>query len=247
MSELTILATVNGVNITDSDVDAFISTLPAQQQAYAGNPQFRKQCLDQVIAVHLFAKYGEETKLEETEEFQEALARAKRDLYAQLTIKKILSEVEVTEEEMKAFYEANPQHFRKPESVSAKHILVADEEACKAVLDSIENGEKTFEDAAKEKSTCPSGARGGDLGSFGRGQMVKEFEDAAFAAEIGKVVGPVKTQFGYHLIKVEAKTEASVAPFEEVAEQIGMNLAQKKQSEIYTAKVTELRAKYMGE
>ena len=247
MSELTILATVNGINITDSDVDAFISTLPAQQQAYAGNPQFRKQCLDQVIAVHLFAKYGEETKLEETEEFQEALARAKRDLYAQLTIKKILSEVEVTEEEMKAFYEANPQHFRKPESVSAKHILVADEEMCNEVLASIENGEKTFEDAAKEKSTCPSGARGGDLGSFGRGQMVKEFEDAAFAAEIGKVVGPVKTQFGYHLIKVEAKTEASVAPFEEVAEQIGMNLAQRKQSEIYNAKVTELRAKYMGE
>lgn len=247
MSESTILATVNGVHITDKDVDAFISTLPAQQQAYAGNPQFRKQCLDQVIAVHLFAKYGEDNRLEETEEFQDALNRAKRDIYAQLIIKKVLSDAEVTEEEVRAFYAENPQHFRKSETVSAKHILVADEKLCKEVLASIENGEKTFEEAAKECSTCPSGSRGGDLGNFGRGQMVKEFEDAAFTAEIGKVVGPVQTQFGYHLIKVEAKTEASVAPFEEVADQIGMNLVQRKQSELYTAKVAELRARYMEE
>jgi len=246
MSEA-ILATINGVNITDADIDAFISTLPGQQQAYAGNPQFRKQCLDQVIAIHLFAKYGEEIKLEETEEFQEILIKAKRDIYAQLAMKKVLSDVEVTEEEARAFYAENPQHFRKSETVSAKHILVADEDSCKAVLASIENGEKSFEDAAKECSTCPSGSKGGDLGSFGKGQMVKEFEDAAFSAEIGKVVGPVKTQFGYHLIKVEAKTEASVASFEEVAEQIGVNLAQRKQSALYTAKVNELRAKYMGE
>ncbi|MBR2950316.1 MAG: peptidylprolyl isomerase [Lachnospiraceae bacterium] len=246
MSEA-ILATINGVNITDADIDAFISTLPGQQQAYAQNPQFRKQCLDQVVAIHLFAKYGEEIKLEETEEFQEVLEKAKRDIYAQLAMKKVLSDVEVTEEEARTFYAENPQHFRKSETVSAKHILVADEDACKAVLASIENGEKTFEDAAKECSTCPSGSKGGDLGSFGKGQMVKEFEDAAFSAEIGKVVGPVKTQFGYHLIKVEAKTEASVASFEEVAEQIGVNLAQRKQSALYTAKVNELRAKYMGE
>ena len=247
MSEQNILATVAGANITDADVDAFIATLPGQQQAYASNPQFRKQCLDQVIAIHLFAKYGEEIKLEETAEFQEIMEKAMRDIYAQLAMKKALSDVEVTEEEARAFYAENPQHFRKSESVSAKHILVADEDACKAVLASIENGEKTFEDAAKECSTCPSGAKGGDLGSFGKGQMVKEFEDAAFSAEIGAVVGPVKTQFGYHLIKVEAKSEASVSPFEEVAEQIGMNLIQRKQSALYTAKVAELRAKYMND
>ncbi len=74
------------------------------------------------------------------------------------------------------------------------------------------SGEKVFEDAAKEFSTCPSGQRGGDLGEFGKGQMVKEFEDAAFAAEIGHVVGPVKTQFGYHLIKVEEKKKMRQNP-----------------------------------
>ena len=105
----------------------------------------------------------------------------------------------------------------------------------------------TFEAAASESSTCPSGAQGGDLGEFGRGQMVPEFEQAAFAAEIGQVVGPVKTQFGYHLIKVEQKNEAAVVAYEEVAERIKSSLLQKKQNEAYTAKAMELREKYMGE
>ena len=77
--------------------------------------------------------------------------------------------------------------------------------------------------------------------------MVKEFEDAAFEAEVNAVVGPVKTQFGYHLIKVQKKNEASVMAFEEVGERIRTNLLQRKQSEVYMAKVSELRKKYMGE
>ena len=77
--------------------------------------------------------------------------------------------------------------------------------------------------------------------------MVPEFEQAAFAAEIGHVVGPVKTQFGYHLIKVEAKNEASVVAYEEVSEMIHKNLLQQKQNEAYTVKAMELRKKYMGE
>ena len=246
MSEQNILATIGEITITEADVDSFIRTLPSQQQAYAQNPQFRKRCLEQLVAVNLYAKWGAEEKLDETEEFAEILAKAKRDILAQLAMKKVLENIEVTAEEMKAFYEENPQHFQKSESVRAKHILVADEAECQKILASIESGEKAFEDAAKECSTCPSGSRGGDLGEFGKGQMVPEFEQAAFEAEIGKVVGPVKTQFGYHLIKVEEKNEASVTPFEEVEGQIRSNLLQRKQNEVYGAKVQELRGKYMA-
>ena len=108
----------------------------------------------------------------------------------------------------------------------------------------IENGNISFEDAAKKHSTCPSGQKGGDLGEFGRGQMVKEFEDATFSAEIGKIVGPVKTQFGYHLIKVEKRSDAGAASFDEVKESIRKMLMQQKQQEVYNAKVEELKAKY---
>ncbi len=247
MSEQKILATIDGVNITDAEVDAFIGNLPKEQQMYASHPQFRKQCLDQIVSVYLYAKMAEEEKLDETEEFKNILASARKDILAQLAMNSVLKDIKVTEEDCKTFYKENPQHFTKGETVTAKHILVKEEEECKAVLASIENGEKEFEAAAAECSTCPSGAQGGSLGEFGRGQMVPEFEQAAFAAEIGQIVGPVKTQFGYHLIKVEGKNEASVAPYEEVAEMIKKNLLQMKQNEAYTLKAEELRKKYMNE
>jgi peptidyl-prolyl cis-trans isomerase C len=83
----------------------------------------------------------------------------------------------------------------------ARHILVAEEDACSKLKQQIDDG-ADFADLAKEHSTCPSGKQGGDLGEFGPGQMVREFDDVVFNAEIGAVQGPVKTQFGYHLLEV---------------------------------------------
>lgn len=240
-----VLAVVAGKEITNAELDAFLQNAPREQQAYVTNPQFRQQYLEQLISLHLFAQAGEDAKLEETAEFAKILENAKRDILAQLAMRETLKDVTVTDEEVAAYYEENKQQFTKGETVSAKHILVDSEEKCTSVLESITSGEKAFEDAAKEASTCPSGARGGDLGEFGKGQMVKEFEEAAFAAEIGHVVGPVKTQFGYHLIKVEKKNEASVAAFDEVKEAIKRNLIQQKQNAAYNAKVQELKEKYL--
>lgn len=245
MSDQKVLAVVAGENITEADLDTFLQNVPKEQRAYVSNPQFRAQYLEQLIALWAYAKMGEEMKLDETEEFQKILEGAKRDILAQMAMAETLKGLEVSTEEAKAYYEENPQHFSKGATVSAKHILVKEEEECNSILEAIVNGEKEFEDAAKEFSTCPSGARGGDLGEFGKGQMVKEFEDAAFAAEIGHVVGPVKTQFGYHLIKVEKKNEASSVPFEEVEENIKNNLLQQKQNTAYMNKVKELKEKYV--
>lgn len=246
MNEQNILATIDGVNITDADVDAFIGNLPREQQVYASNPQFRQQALEQIISLHLYAKMAEEEKMDETEEYKKIMASARKDVLAQLAMKKVFSNIDVSEDEAKAFYDENQQFFTKGETVSAKHILVKDEDECISILEAISSGAKTFEEAAKESSTCPSSAQGGDLGEFGKGQMVPEFEEAAFSAEIGQVVGPVKTQFGYHLIKVENKNESSVSAFEEVAEMIKNNLLQQKQAEAFSAKANELRAKYLA-
>ena len=89
---------------------------------------------------------------------------------------------------------------------SARHILVADQAACEDLKKQIEDG-ADFADIAREHSTCPSGKQGGGLGQFGPGQMVKEFDDVVFSAEMGKVHGPVQTQFGYHLIEVTERTD----------------------------------------
>lgn len=243
MSE--IIVKVGDVEVNDAMIDAYIASLPEQQKAYAANPQFRIHCREQIVAMHCYALLGEEMKLDETEEFKEIMASARKDILANMATTAILKDITVTEEEAKKFYEENPQHFTQPETVRASHILVAEEDTCNELLEKITAGEITFEDAAKENSTCPSGQKGGDLGQFGRRQMVPEFDEAAFAAEVDHVVGPVKTQFGYHLIKVTEKNEASVAPFEQVAEIINKNLLQDKQNKAYTKKAEELRAKYV--
>lgn len=88
----------------------------------------------------------------------------------------------------------------------ARHILVPTEESCEQLKSEIEGG-ADFAATAKQHSECPSGQQGGDLGEFGRGQMVKEFDDVVFTAEVGTIQGPVKTQFGYHLIEVTSRTD----------------------------------------
>jgi peptidyl-prolyl cis-trans isomerase C len=89
---------------------------------------------------------------------------------------------------------------------SARHILVSTEESCNDLKSRIENG-ADFADLARQHSQCPSGQKGGDLGEFGPGQMVREFDDVVFKEEVGKVYGPVKTQFGFHLIEITNRTE----------------------------------------
>ncbi len=89
---------------------------------------------------------------------------------------------------------------------SARHILVPNEEDCNRLKGMIEGGED-FAEVAKEHSKCPSGRQGGALGEFSPGQMVKEFDDVVFSGEVGKVLGPVKTQFGYHLIEITNRTD----------------------------------------
>lgn len=244
MENKDIIAVVAGEEITNDMFEEFVNSVPQEQKAYISNPQFRERLKEQFISLFAYAKYGEELKLEETEQFKTAMENARRDLLARMAMDETLKGVTVDEQEMKDFYESNIQHFYGEEKVSAKHILVKEEKDAQELLELIQNG-KSFEEAAQECSTCPSGSRGGDLGEFGRGQMVKEFEDAAFGAEIDALVGPVKTQFGYHLIKVEDKKEAATLPFEEVKDRIEQMLLPQKQNKVYSKKYAELKEKYV--
>ena len=152
--------------------------------------------------------------------------------------------IKLTDEEKQAFYEANKTNFSNPETANAKHILVDSEEKANEILAQIKAGDVTFEDAARANSTCPSKDQGGDLGTFGRGQMVPEFEEATFAMNVGDVSEPVKTQFGYHLIKLEAKNEPSIPAYEEIADKVEKTLMFQKQGEVYKNKLDEVKAKF---
>ena len=128
MSNQEIIAVVAGEEVTNADFEAFLKSVPQEQRAYAMNPQFRDTFKEQFLSMFLYAKLGEEMKLDESETFKKAMANARRDMLAQLAINEVLKDVVPEEEEMKTFYEANVQHFQKNETVSAKHILVKEEE-----------------------------------------------------------------------------------------------------------------------
>ena len=153
-------------------------------------------------------------------------------------------QAEVTEADARTFFNENPQHFAQPEQVQASHILrgkrgitdaeyPAELEKIKAAQARLNAGE-TFAEVAKDVSTCPSSAQGGDLGFFGKGQMDPAFEKAAFELEAGETSDIVKSSFGYHLIKVTDKKPASNVPFEEAKARITEHLTEQKQREFWT-------------
>jgi peptidyl-prolyl cis-trans isomerase D len=131
--------------------------------------------------------------------------------------------IEIGEDEIEYYYEAHPDEFEHPESIRARHILFEDEEKAKEILKKLKRG-ADFEKMAKEHSTGPTKDKGGDLGFFERGKMVPEFEEAAFALEAGKISDIVKTQFGYHIIKVEERKEGYTEKLEDVKAKIKDNI-----------------------
>lgn len=166
------------------------------------------------------------------------------ELASHMAATSVIDKVTLTDEEVAAYFQAHKAQFAAGAQVRAKHILVDSEDKAKKVEQEIASGSKSFEDAAKEYSSCPSKEKGGDLGFFGKGQMVPEFEKAAFEAEIGTLTGPVKTQFGYHLIRVEDKKEETPADFESIKGQLYENLLQQKKQAAYMEAIKELEKKY---
>jgi len=174
-----------------------------------------------------------------------------------MLIKKYVEEafvdkMDITEQALEDFYRDNSEVFARPEQVRARHILrevdfdgSADEiQQEREFVDSLRariDGGEDFGDIARENSTCPSSSQDGDLGFFGRGEMVPEFEDAAFALEAGEVSGTVETMFGFHLIQVLEKQEEGMVPFDEIKDRISDHLKQEKGKEAVAARLEELK------
>jgi peptidyl-prolyl cis-trans isomerase C len=241
-----VVAIVNGREITERDMEETLIRFPKERQEFLRSDEGKKQLLDQIISFELIYNYAVDAGLENEEGYIESVERAKKELLTQWGINKFLSQVAVTDEEAEEYFKANGQYFKGNETVSAKHILVDSLEKANEVLEKLKDG-LTFEDAAEEYSSCPSKAQGGNLGEFTRGQMVPEFEDAAFKLEIGVVSEPVKTQFGYHLIKVENKKEAKSKEFSEVKDMIKGRLLQERQNYKYVEMTNDLKNKYSVE
>lgn len=242
MSDNKVLATVEGKEITERDLELALQSL-GQQAMQFNNPEGKKRLLDEMINRELFCLHGKEVGLDKEEGFLNELESIKMNLLNQYAIRRALENIQVSEEEVKNFYESNKESFKAPASIKASHILIEDEAKAKEIIEEIKSG-LAFEDAAKKYSSCPSKENGGDLGFFSRGKMVPEFENAAFELEVDEISSPVQSQFGYHIIKATDKKPESVQEFDEVKGQITQQVMADKQREEYMNKINDFKKSY---
>lgn len=239
----TVLAVAAGHTITEQELNNLIANYPPEQQVYFSNPNAKDELLEQMIGFHLFSALAKEQKIKESKAYRETLTKMEQELASHMAATGVIERVTVDDSEAEAYFDAHPAQFQAGEQVKASHILVDSEEEAKKAAEEIAAG-KAFSDAAREYSTCPSKEKGGDLGYFGKGQMAPEFERAAFGAQAGETVGPVQTQFGYHLIRVEDKKQEEGVRFSDIKEQLKEKLLQQKKQEVYLKTVKELEVKY---
>lgn len=239
-----ILANVGGMPISDRDVDEFLAELGERGKAY-NTPEGRKRILEQLIDNKLFLLDARRNLLEAEPEFKAQLAKLRDRLLINYNAERAFSSITVSDAEAEKYYNENADKFVAPETVNASHILVDTEDKAKKIFSDIAAGKITFDDAAREYSSCPSKENGGDLGDFGKGQMVPEFDAAVFAMKEGEITAePVKTQFGYHLIRLNKKSTGEKIPFTDVKERIKEALLAEKQQQAYSSKVAQLKILY---
>lgn len=231
-----VLATVNGTAVTQSEMALASSSLGNALQGVPED-QRRDMVLDLLIDMHLLADAAEKSGVPDEEEFQKRAEWARTQALREVYMDKIIAE-KVSEEAIRQRYEEEIAKLAPQQEVSARHILVADEETARDLISELDGG-ADFAALAEEHSTDPGTAEnGGSLGFFSRGQMVPEFEKAAFDLAPGEVTQePVKSQFGWHVIKVDETREQPVPPLDQVADQIRQILV----SEVYRDEVARLK------
>ncbi|MCI4661135.1 MAG: peptidylprolyl isomerase [Neomegalonema sp.] len=219
----TVLATVDGVDVTLGQLIAARQGLPEQIQGLPDATLF-EGLLTQIVDETLLVKKAEAAGLPEDPQVASRLAAARRNILADAFLSSQI-EAQLSDAALKERYDAAIAEQPKKEEIRARHILVETEEKAKELITKLNEG-ADFAELAKEASTGPSGVNGGDLGYFQKGQMVPAFSDAAFALEAGQVSAPVKTDFGWHVIKLEDRRDVQPPAFEAVTEELRSALRQ---------------------
>jgi peptidyl-prolyl cis-trans isomerase C len=235
------VARVDGVELTESALKFANDELKGQLDKI---PQDQRKSLivkylvDRALLIAAAKKAG----TDKTDDFDKRVAyykdRAYRDVFFE-------NKTRVSDKEARAFYDEQVK-LRKPQNeMRARHILVKTEDEAKAIIKELEGG-ADFAELAKKKSTGPSGARGGDLGYFGEGQMVPAFSAAVMAMKKGEISKPVKTRFGWHVIKLEDRREKKAPGFDLVSSEIKKLLRRKKASELIVSLREKAKIEIVG-
>jgi peptidyl-prolyl cis-trans isomerase C len=231
-----VLARVNGVDIHQSDLSIAEEEVAGSLPETANEQAKREYLITYMTNMILVSKAAEQKKLADGDDFKRRLAFARNRVLMDLMLQSEAKNA-VTDEALHKVYDEATKQMGSEEEVHARHILVPTEEEAKAVEAELKKG-ADFVEVAKKKSKDPGAAEGGDLGYFTKDQMVPEFAEVAFKLDKGQISDPVKTQFGWHIIKVEDKRKRPVPTFDKVKDQLQAYVVRKAQSEL----ITKLRA-----
>lgn len=239
MSENKLLAEVNGKKIYEDDVFHLLAGIEDKQRF--NSKEGFNILTDELVNQELILQNAKENNFDQEDEFRQRLEEVKNDMLKNYAMHKIFNEVTINDDEVLDYYNKNKDTLFSPTTYTASHILVEDENKANKILEEIENG-LDFAEAAKKYSIDPSKDNGGSLGTFPKGVMVPEFQEGLDKLSIGEVSKPVKSQFGYHLIKLDDK-KVNEQNFEDIKDNVRSTYEMIKRQEKYLELVNELYKK----
>jgi len=227
-----IIATVNGKNITNSDINRFVSkSIPGAQYSFM-NKQQKRKVIEQLIERELYIGVAKKDGIENDPHFSIELEKVKENLMLDMWMKKRLDSIKISDREARRYYREHDRKFHQSALASARHILVSTKDEAREIIRELEssyNLKKKFIELAKSRSTGPSSKNGGNLGWFPKDQMLPEFSNAAFALKKGEFThNPVHTPFGWHIIYLTDKKPEGKIEFSKVKNSIINTLKLKK-------------------
>lgn len=218
-SAATEIAKIGAKSITDADLKNLVGNVSEGQKAQINSdPDIKSRMVDNLVVEELFVQEAEKSGVSKDKDFQNALERARRQILAQRYLQKSV-QPKVNDAGVKSFFDKNKARYSQDE-VHAQHVLLKEEAEAKEVYEKAKKGED-FETLAKKYSKDPSAAQnGGDLGFFTRSRMVPQFADKAFSMKKGEISEPVKSPFGWHVIKMIESRAGKPVKFDEIKEQV---------------------------
>jgi len=238
-----VLVTIDKEKITMEEFNKELDKIPMNMKMAVATESGKKSYLDRLIMKKLLLIEANKDKIENEKEFQTRLIDIKEQLLIEsLLKKKISSDSQLNDEELKKYYDTNKDKFKKGEEINTRHILLKTAEEAKQIKEKLQNGED-FVELAKKYSIDPNAkTTGGEIGFHPKGAIFPEYEEAAFKlTKIGQVSGIVKTQYGYHIIRLEGTKPPAFVSFDEVKDFIKQQMVQEKQKELVEKYIGDLK------
>lgn len=243
-SDSPVIATIDKDEITQEDFLQGVSRVPEWARNQFREEEGKKKFLEELIKRELIFEHAKQMKLDNNKEYINRVEEFKKMTLVSLVLKKEVEEKAIVDDsEVKTFYEQNADKFTIGTQIKASHILVETENEAKDILGRIKKGERFSELAKSLSKDKGSAEKGGDLGYFSRGKMVPEFERAALGLKPGEVSEPVRTRFGYHVIKLTDMKMGNPASFEQSEESIRKQLLAEKRKRLFDSLVEKLEGK----